>query len=108
MTIPIYLDKNLSAGTPNSSLQKQTSIVSKVSNVPESKNSKQNTNSPEVTSIQISEEAKALSTYLNTTENESIDWNKVNQIKHQLESGTYEINNLQLAEKIINLENKLD
>ena len=63
---------------------------------------------PENKSIQISHEAKVLNSYLISTETESIDWDKVNHIKQQLESGAYQINNQQVAEKIINLENKLD
>src|SRR5688572_6627192 len=108
MTIPIYSDKNLSVSNSNSGLKKQTSTVTKISNVSEPKDLKQSPPSSENASIQISQEAKILNTYLNTTPSESIDWNKVNQLKHQLESGTYNINNQQVAEKIINLENKLD
>lgn len=108
MTIPIYSDKPQNVGNSNSSLKKQTSTVTKISNVPESKRLNQSLPSSENTSIQISQEAKILNTYLNTTPSESIDWNKVNQIKHQLESGTYNINNQQVAEKLMNLENKLD
>lgn len=108
MTIPIYADKNVNIGNPSSSLKKQSSTVSKITSVSETKEIKQNTHSPETTSIQISYEAKVLNTYLNSTETESIDWNKVNHIKQQLESGTYKINNQQVAEKIINLEDKLD
>ncbi len=108
MTIPIYSDKNLHTNNASSSLKKETSTVSKINNISEVKATSQNTTSPENNGIQISAEAKILNTYLNETANESIDWNKVNQIKDKINAGIYTINPQQIAEKILDLDNKLD
>ena len=111
MTIPIYLDKNLGIDNASVSLKKQTSTVTKISNISETKDTQQSKTSSENMSIQISQEARQLNAYLNSTENESIDsidWNKINQIKHQVDAGTYEINDKKIAEKIMNFESKID
>lgn len=108
MTIPIYSDKSLGIGNTNSNLKKQTTTVTKINEVSEKKDLQKNKTSSDNESIQISQEAKTLNAYLNSTENESIDWIKVNQIKHQVNTGTYTVNNQKIAEKIMNFESDID
>ena len=107
MTIPIYSDKNISGGNLNSTLKNRASpAISKATGVNDVQKVTEGLKQPN-NSIQISHEAKVLNDYIKSTPTEEIDWEKVNKIKAQVESGSYSINYQQLADKIIDFENKI-
>ena len=107
MTIPIYSDKNSISGNMQSTIKNQNSAsVSKTPAIIEAKKVTPDLQKLD-NSIQISHEAQVLNTYMKSTPSEEIDWDKVNKIKNQLDSGSYTINFQQVAEKMVDLENKI-
>ncbi len=107
MTIHIYTDKTLASGQSQTALNsKTTSSVLKTEAITPTKKIHENLEKSE-NSIQISHEAKFLNSYLNSTPTENIDWDKVNKIKNQINSGEYALNYEKIAEKLIDFENKI-
>jgi flagellar biosynthesis anti-sigma factor FlgM len=107
MTIPIYSDKNSISGNLHTTIKNQNSAtVSKTQAIIEAKKVTPDLKKSD-NSIQISHEAQVLSTYIKSTPSEEIDWDKVNKIKSQIDSGSYTINYQQVADKMLDFENKI-